>query len=291
MKELERIAEKSKSQQVLGTYTGLTAHNLFVRLNANRAYIGEGIMTDAPSIDVEIPIVRFEDWCLSQDSICFTGVEEEDPRFLLVAKMSEAQSSGISSGWDKAVIISPDRVPDWDDIDLTDAFYEMYGGGPVNGKKYFIEMYWIDSVSGLTGIPYKVSGVCGDGSQITGQSMTPRTRFTRRDVIPGELDHLLTLDMEFAPGSTLISVDCQYDTKDYDVAAAKCNISDAAAARTPNFRAYVLSRTAPDKRLWPGYYEIDKWDWGRDHEISCAHRGGCFERQGIIFGTSPVFKF
>ena len=41
--------------QYLGSSTVLTAHNLFVRLNSNRAYIGEGILTDAPSLDVEIP--------------------------------------------------------------------------------------------------------------------------------------------------------------------------------------------------------------------------------------------
>jgi hypothetical protein len=291
MRAWEVLAGHLKGTSLFGEAASLTGHNAFVRLNANRAYIGEGLMTEAPDWHGEIPTVRFVDWCLSRDSICFTGVDDEDSKFLLVAKMTDAKSPGVSSGWGNTVILSPDRVPDWGDIDLTDAFYTMYGGGPENGKKYFIELYWIDKETGMTGVPVRVSGICGDGSQISGESMTPRTRFTRRDVVPGELDHLVTLDMEFAPGSSLISVDCQYDTKDYDVAAAKVNISEAAAARTPNFRAYVLSRTAPDKRLWPGYYEIDKWRWGRDNEISCAHRGGCFERQGIIFGTSPVFTF
>ena len=171
MKAWERIAEKSKSQSVLGSTTPLTAHNLFVRLNANRAYIGEGIIEDAPSLDVNIPVVRFGDYCISEDFICFTDVEDQDSRFLLVAKMSDAQSTGVSSGWDKAVIIAPDRVPDWGDIDLTDGFEQVMGTMPVNGRKYFIEMYWIDSETGLTGVPVKVSGICQPGSQISGRTL------------------------------------------------------------------------------------------------------------------------
>lgn len=97
---------------------------------------------------MEIPIVRFEDWCLSQDSICFTGVEEEDPRFLLVAKMSEAQSTGISSGWDKAVIISPDRVPDWGDIDLKADYDGKCGAPSVGNPKVFFKYYFVNTATG-----------------------------------------------------------------------------------------------------------------------------------------------
>lgn len=291
MKSWERIASKSKSQQVLGSYSDFTAHNLFVRLNANRAYIGEDILKDAPALDVEIPIVRFTDWCLNEDYICFTGVEDQDERFLLVAKMSDAQSTGVSSGWDKAVIISPDNVPDWGDIDLTDGFCQVIGGNPVSGKKYFIELYWIDSESGLTGIPVKVSGICQSGSQISGETFGRRIAVHDRDLIRDEYDHLHDLSVEFAPGSTIMTVETSYDTGNYNVASAKAIIPKVIGDRFPNFRSYVAGRRSAAGYYWPSFYECNKWAWGGSIEMNFSNRGGFWNRQGIIFGTCPCVKF
>ena len=291
MKAWEQIAQKTKSHSVLGSSTVLTAHNLFVRLNSNRAYIGEGILTDAPSLDVEIPMVRYEDFCISEDYICFTGVEDQDDRFLLVAKMSDAQSAGVSSGWDKAVIIAPGNVPDWGDIDLTDAFVQIIGSRPINGRKYFIQLYWIDSETGLTGIPVQVSGICKEGSQITGETFGLRIAVRDADLIRDEYDHLHNFSLEFAPGSTIFTIEAEYDTGNYNVASAKGILPQAVADRFPNFRAYVCGRRGVEGKYWPSWYECNKWRWANNYEFNCSNRGGYWNRKGLIFGTSPTFKF
>jgi hypothetical protein len=114
--------------------------------------------------------------------------------------MSDGQSKGVSSGWGKSVIISPDKVPDWGDVDLTDAFTAVLGHAPVPGEKYFIELYWIEPASGFTGIPIKVSAICEAGA-------TPNRRLTldSSDILEDDERYITDMDVEFAPGSTILT--------------------------------------------------------------------------------------
>jgi len=291
MRAWETLAGHLKGASLFGEAASMTGHNAFVRLNSNRAYIGEDMLTDAPAWDVEIPQVRFTDWCISEDYICFTGVEDEAERYLLVAKMSDAQSAGISAGYGKIVIISPDKVPDWGDIDLTAAFSSVMGGSPINGKKYFIELYWIDSKTGITGIPARVSGICQPGSQISGETFGRRIAVHDSDLIRDEYDHMHNMSVEFAPGSTICTVDAEYNTGDYNVASGKAIITKEMSDRFPNFRAYVAGRRGAAGNYWPCWYEVNKWKWGQDYEMNFSNRGGLWNRVGLVFGTSPAFQF
>ena len=153
-KTWENLAETVSGKSVFGQKAKLSGSNLFVKLNSNRAYVGEAqLLSSAPANLVAIPTVEFTDYCISENIILFTGVPDPEAELLLVAKMSNGQSRGVSNGWDKTVIISPDKVPDWGDIDLTEAFQNVMGTSPVNGQKYFVEMYWIDPATGFTGVP------------------------------------------------------------------------------------------------------------------------------------------
>ena len=186
-KTWENLAETVSGKSVFGQKAKLSGSNLFVKLNSNRAYVGEAqLLSSAPANLVAIPTVEFTDYCISENIILFTGVPDPEAELLLVAKMSNGQSRGVSNGWDKTVIISPDKVPDWGDIDLTEAFQNVMGTSPVNGQKYFVEMYWIDPATGFTGVPVKVSRICQDGSAHTGRAMAKRTTFKNSDIVDDE---------------------------------------------------------------------------------------------------------
>lgn len=191
----------------------------------------------------------------------------------------------------EAVIISPDKVPDWGDIDLTDAFADVMGHLPINGQRYFVEMYWIDSETGFTGVPVKVERICQPGSAGTLLPLGRRIGVRDRDVIRDEYDHVHNLSLEFAPGSTIMTVETEYNTGNYNVASAKAIISKETAERFPDFRSYVVGRRSAAGYYWPSFYECNKWRWGQDYEMNFSNRGGFWHREGIIFGTCPVFKF
>lgn len=287
MKAWENLAEQTSGKSVFGQKAKLSAHNLFVRLNSNRAYCGESeLLTTPPAGISAIPNVEYDSFTLSESMILFTEVPDPEADLLLVAKMSTGQSKGTSSAWDKTVIISPDKVPDWGDVDLTEAFAAVFGHYPIEGQKYFIEMYWIDPETGFTGISTKVSAICEPGTAVANRRLTVKNN----DILTTETNYFTEMDMEFAPGSTILTAEIEYDSTGHDSQQAKCNISMSVAERTGNFQSYVLGRSHEDTGYIPHFFNIYKSIWGKSCELKANKRGGPWKKKGIIFGTCPCFE-
>ena len=292
-KTWENLAETVSGKSVFGQKAKLSGSNLFVKLNSNRAYVGEAqLLSSAPANLVAIPTVEFTDYCISENIILFTGVPDPEAELLLVAKMSNGQSRGVSNGWDKTVIISPDKVPDWGDIDLTEAFQNVMGTSPVNGQKYFVEMYWIDPATGFTGVPVKVSRICQDGSAHTGRAMAKRTTFKNSDIVDDENKFITDLDVEFAQGSTIVTADIKYDATKHNVQEALCDITKAAYDRAgKKFTSVMLGRSNAKGGYMPHFFNMYTYDWGSQYRFVCGKRGGMWGKIGEVFGTSLTFEF
>ena len=222
----------------------------------------------------------------------FIGVPDPEGELKLVVKMSDGQSSGVSNAWGKTVIISPDKVPDWGEIDLTDAFKAVMGHSPINGQKYFVELYWIDPVTGFTGVPVQVSWICQDGSAHTGRAMAKRTTFKNSDVLDDDKNYITDMDVEFAQGSTIVTADIKYDATKHDVQEAMCHISKAAYDRAGGrFTSIMLGRSNANAGYMPHFFTMYTYPWGSDYEFKCAKRGGMWGKIGEVFGTSLTFEF
>ena len=292
-KTWENLAETVSGKSVFGQKAKLSGSNLFVKLNSNRAYVGEAqLLSTAPANLVAIPTVEFTDYCISEDIILFAGVPDPEAELLLVAKMSNGQSRGVSSGWDKTVIISPDKVPDWGDIDLTDAFRNVMGTSPVDGQKYFVELYWIDPATGFTGVPVKVSRICQDGSAHTGRAMAKRTTFKNSDVVDDDQKYITDLDVEFAPGSTILTADATYDATKHNVQEALCHITKEAYDKIGgNLLGMIMGRSNGQNGYMPHFFNISTYKFGSEYQLRFAKRGGVWGKIGIAFGTSLTFEY
>lgn len=293
MKAWEQLAEHTAGASVFGQKAKLSAHNLFVRLNTNRAYCGESILLEtAPTSIVAIPAVDFTDFCISENCVMFIGVPDPEGELKLVAKMSDGQSSGVSNAWGKTVIISPDKVPDWGEIDLTDAFKAVMGHSPINGQKYFVELYWIDPVTGFTGVPVQVSWICQDGSAHTGRAMAKRTTFKNSDVVDDDQKFITDLDVEFAQGSTIITGDIKYDATKHNVQEGLCHITKEAYDRIgSNFCSFMLGRSNANAGYMPHFFRTYAYKMGSEYRFVCAKGGGLWGKIGEVFGTSLTFEF
>ena len=104
--EWDRLAEHATGASSLGQKAELSGMNLYVRLNANRVMAGETIVADAPMGQVAVPNVSYESVIVTPQLVIFGGIKHESAPFKLVVKMSGSQSSGITNGWSKTVIIS-----------------------------------------------------------------------------------------------------------------------------------------------------------------------------------------
>ena len=192
MKEWERLAEHTSGQSVFGQKAQLTGINLYVRLNANRVMAGEVMITDAPIAVVAVPNVSYSNVEITPQLVIFGGIKHEPSPYKLVVKMSGSQSSGITNGWSKTVIISTDTEDDWGEADLTKLYLKTIGVEPTPGQKVFIEAYWLDTSTGFTGQVFKDSVI------VTGESSYQgRVRITMDNLDPAEEQHVSALDMDF----------------------------------------------------------------------------------------------
>ncbi len=166
MKAWGALAEHLKGISTFGKAAEMTAHNAFVRINANRSLVNMPPLEDAPEYKSDIPEVDYDDLWVSHDHIVFRNLNTPSDHHVLVLKMSGPESNGVTSGFGKTVIVEPGAVPDWGDADITDHYTKVMGFKVENGKKYFLQFWWMDKETGFTSESMWISTTGSDYSMI-----------------------------------------------------------------------------------------------------------------------------
>ena len=291
MKAWAVLAEKMKGISTFGQAAELTPHNAFVRINSNLQMVGMPMLNDAPAYINDVPEVLYSDLWISPDMIIFTGLEQPSESHVLVFKMSQALSPGVSSGWGQTVIITPGMAPDWGDADLTALYTDVMGVAPETGKKYFCKFYWMDKNTGFTGESMVVSAVCKESSTAYAQEYTPRARVTLNEI--AESEGFESLDIELSHGSTILSVDATY-SNNTGVASGQFVLNKSIKS-LPDLRAWALARCSNPERNWmarPNLFAIWIHTWQKETEGTFAHRGGQYESEFVeVFGSGPCIEY
>ena len=93
--------------------------------------------------------MAFDDIWITPGRLLISGLRDpEYPESRLVVKMAATDSAAVTKAWGRTVITGTFRTTDWGDINLTEIYTERFGIPVTAGHKYFIEMYWIDELSG-----------------------------------------------------------------------------------------------------------------------------------------------
>ena len=277
----EVLASHMKGISTLGKAAELTPHNAFVRINSNRAMVGMPLLEDAPVYTADVPEVEYEDLWISPDWIIFTGLVVPSDNHRLVVKMSPAQSPGSSNGWSKTVVIAPGINPDWGDADVTKLYTDTIGVAPEEGKKYYLECWWLDTETGLTGESMWVSAICKASSTAYQMEYVPRARFTQDDVTEDSTGE--GLDFELSPGSAICSADAIL-YGDQGVACTTFTLKKA----PKNFiegKAMVLVRGSAENNYSPQTFLIEAMKWIGNYEISFKARGGHYVKPSEVHST------
>ncbi len=156
----ESLSEHFTGASSLGTKVKLSGFNLYVRLNSNRIMAGNSILSDAPAAVSALPEVSYSEIWVTPSTLVIKDIVSQDSPLKLVVKMSAPQSSGVSSGWSKTVIVSHGLSDDWGDVDMTMLYFSTIGVYPTVGQKVLVEMYWLDTETGLTGVSALDSMIC-----------------------------------------------------------------------------------------------------------------------------------
>ena len=281
----DRLAEHASGASVLGQKAELSGMNLYVRLNANRVMAGEAVMADAPAGQVAVPNVEYSTVGVTPQLVVFGGIKHESAPYKMVVKMSGSQSSGISNGWSKTVIISSEVEDDWGEADVTRLYLKTIGVEPTPGQKVFIEAYWLDTSTGFAGQVYKDSVI------VTGESSyTPRKRVTIDRLLPDHEQHVSSIDVDFSSGAPVIQFDVMCEGHS-NVASSEAYL-DQDLPEELRGTSWALGRgNGADGKLVAQSYVM--WLYGARYGdpayITFAHRGGYYVKPTEVFGPGILY--
>ena len=286
----EVLAKHLKGESVFGVAAEMTGHNAFVRINGNRQLLSLPILNDAPDYRSDVSGVEFDDFWVTPERLVFVGFEYPDSNYRLVLKMSNAISNGVSSGWGNTVIISPSLVPDWGDVDAFQVFAERLGVELVEGKKYFIEMYWLDSSNGFVGEVSRLSAVCGTLSQREHQPYTERPSINNN--MAEETSSLGDFNLQFSAGTPIMSANIEY-VGESGVAAGGAVLTSCPDALIDT-TSYVLARGNVSSDMQACYapqtYRMEIYNYSSDITLRIAHMGGYYGRPCTVFGSGVLIN-
>ena len=283
--EWDRLAEHATGASSLGQKAELSGLNLYVRLNANRVMAGEAIMANAPAGQVAVPNVEYSTVGVTPQLVVFGGIKHESAPYKMVVKMSGSQSSGISNGWSKTVIISYEVEEDWGEADVTRLYLKTIGVEPTPGQKVFIEAYWLDTSTGFAGQVYKDSVI------VTGESSyTPRKRVTMDRLLPDHEQHVSSIDVDFSSGAPVIQFDVMCEGHS-NVASSEAYL-DQDLPEELRGTSWALGRgNGADGKLVAQSYVM--WLYGARYGdpayITFAHRGGYYVKPTEVFGPGILY--
>ena len=287
MRDWDRLAEHASGSSVFGQKAEISGLNLYIRLNVSRTMAGESILVNAPEQLVALPNVSYTALWVTPKNIVIKGIAHE-AGLKLVIKMSAGQSAGVSSGWSKTVILSPGMEDDWGDADMTYLYLKTIGVKPAVGEKVFLEMYWLDPVTGFTGQTTYDSKVCETEAEAEAEGYVKRNKITMADL--KEDSHVSECDVDFSTGAPVISFDtvCLGHS---NVASSEAYLEDELPADCVG-TSMALARgmgegnaglAAQSYIIW---LRNSSWDGS---SITFAHRGGYYVKPTEVFGPGILY--
>ncbi len=280
----ERLAEQSSGVSVFGQKAKLSGMNLYMRLNLNRQMAGETILGDAPQTATSVPIAAFSKAVVTPELIVLSGITHQAAPNKLVLKMSASQSSGVSSGWSKTVIISSGLEDDWGEADVTQLYLKTIGVEPTVGEKVFIEAYWMDTATGFTGQAQKATAV------VTGDSSYKRRlHLTTEDLNPEKTQSVATLDVDYSTAAPAVWFDTLCTGQD-GVSSSEAYLDE----KLPDeclVTSMVLARgMSEDGSLHPQSYEVQATNVNGKARLTFMFRCGKYVKTSEAFGAGVTYK-
>lgn len=292
LQEWAALAEAHRETALIGDGAPLTGHNLFVCLNTNRAILGVPITKDAPANIHGSHYVGYDDIWITPSKLLISGLRDPaSPFSRLVVRMASTDSPAVTKAWGKTVIMADFRSSDWGDADMTEIYTEQFGVPIIVGHKYFIEMYWIDELSGYVSEITRVCYPAVESESIHGNEYVPRARVTEDDLADNERNSVSGLDIEMTSGSPVIAL--SGTLLGYTVGAvsyAYYKPGTAIPYSGEPVSAYVLTRGADGLGAQLTFMTIYNGAEGRQDAIIFSHRGGNYSHPSELIGGGILLK-
>lgn len=283
------LAKGVKSKSILGEAAEISGLNLYIKLNYNRVMAGYGIIADAPETLSAVPNVVYEAAWVTPTAVIIKGIEHEESPFKLVVKMSGGQSNGVSKGWSKTVIISPGMEDDWGDADVTKLYFSTIGVQPALGEKVFLEMYWLNTDIGTTGLTVRDSITCITDEEAAIVGLRVCFRYDEKDLYPATTNSISDFDLDYSTGTAAVCFDaiCQLGSSEA-YSSLRLNIKFSKEVQGAFHCLGRSCATDGDLNVQLNIVEvIQNKEYSR---IAISTVGGVYSRPSHIFGVGIKYQ-
>ncbi len=289
LKQWTALAAAHREKALIGDGSPLTAHNLFVCLNANRSLLGVPMTKDAPENIHGSSYIGYDDIWVTPQRLMIVGLADKPtPTSRLVVKMASSASGGrANSKWGSTVIVGSFNDSDWGDLDITEIYAAEFGIPIVVGRTYYFEMYWIDENSGYVSQITRTAATATEGDSLHGQEYVNRSRITAADIVPDEEAETYALDYELSPGSKMVSNDIVTERKTYTyVAGVEIPLRKGLPEEMHRCFTYQWGRGTADFTKPYAMSLMEVWpDLEYDRSLHLSERGGTWCYKFETFGT------
>lgn len=288
----EALALQHREKALTGSDEPLTAVNLFVCLNANRALLGVPLTLEAPEYIHGSSYIAFDDIWITPSRFMIRGLRDPDnANARLVVRVASTSSKGVSKLWGSTVILGKFFDSDWGDVELTEAYTAQFGVPIIVGNKYFIEMYWMDEYSGYISQITRVCYPAVEEKSIHGEDYAARERITQKDMVSNTMNSVQGMSVEFTSGSPLVSVQAELDGIQGIAASYAYFGTDVNIPYEENkLQAAVLARGQDGHSAQVYEMTVTKATDHYDGSIVFSYRGGKYQKPSDVIGGGLLFE-
>ncbi len=137
-----------------------TGLQLYVALNANLLQIGATTINDPPApINAEVVFVQELSVSKTSNQILLTLSDDTPATSVMIVKATPALSPGINFVKTELRKIGTVPANSSTPVNITTMYTEKFGAIGEAGQKVFVEVYFIDTATGVASVPQKISAI------------------------------------------------------------------------------------------------------------------------------------
>jgi hypothetical protein len=166
---------------------------------------------------------------------------------------------------------------------VTHLYLKTIGVEPMPGEKVFVEIYWLDTSTGFTGMEAREMVV------VTGESpYQRRVKVTMDNLDPTEDNNVSAIDVDFSTGAPVAQFNavCLGHS---NVASSEVYLDQQLPAEVIGTGVCLGRANDPNGKIVAQSYLVYIRNYGGKSEMTFAHRGGYYVAKTECFGAGIIY--
>lgn len=166
---------------------------------------------------------------------------------------------------------------------MTHLYLKTIGVEPMPGEKVFVEIYWLDTSTGFTGMEAREMVI------VTGESpYQRRVKATMDNLDPTEESHVSSLNVDFSTGAPVAQFNAQCLVHS-NVASSEVYLDEQLPSEIIGTGMCIGRSNDADGHINALSYLVYMYNRSGKSQLTFAHRGGTYYTHTEVFGTGIIY--